>query len=623
MFGKSIFLWLFLVVGSIVFSGSAGVSQAAETTVVVKKRHTVGLEMKWTWDGKTPAFGRAASSPSRVEVSRADFLVSGLALRREDGTWLESQDWYAYFKGAESRARAVIEGVPGQVYTAMRFQVGVDGAVDKSDPNSWPAGHALHPLVNGLHWGWQGGYIFMALEGHYQKNDGVDGGFSYHLAGAKQNMQVLLEGTLDLTAGGTVGLEFDLARVLGGVKPYVFGESTHSRDGDARAETLRARVEKSFRLTGVAPEIWQDPAVVGAVAPDAPKQAGTPWLMHISSRMPKVALPADNVPTQEGVDLGERLFNDTRLSMNGTQSCASCHDRKAAFTDPGRRFSLGAEGREGTRNAMPLFNLAWQQEFFWDGRVKRLRDQVLMPIQDPVEMHESLENAVRKLSGEKSYQDDFARVFGDEKITPERAGLVLEQFLFTLVSQDSVFDQALLGRRKLTPVEQRGLELFITEFDPARNLRGADCFHCHGGALFSSQGFANNGLDASPGAGRRAVTGLEADLGKFRVPSLRNIALTAPYMHDGRFATLEEVIDHYDHGVQRTATLDPNLAKHPEAGLGLTSSDKSALVAFLKTLTDPAFAGASAAAETASHPAAEAGVPPSFLSKPDSKRLHP
>lgn len=599
MFGNYRFLWFWCSLAWLLLAGEMATVRGAEGGSGPRsgvKRCPVGLEMRWTWEGRTLEFGRSVPGAAALEVNRADFLLSGLALRRADGSWLESRDWHACFKGAEGRARAALEGVPGQVYSALRFQVGVPESVDRADPNLWPAGHALHPLVNGLHWGWQGGFIYMALEGHYPKPAGASGGFSYHLAGAPQLMTVLLEGPLDLSGGGTIALEFDLAKVLGGLRPEVFGDSTHSREGDERARALRDRVEKSFRLAGVAPEIWQDPVPASTAAKTAPPAKGTPWLMHISSRLPKVDLPADNLPTLEGVALGERLFHDTRLSVNGTQSCASCHDRKAAFSDPGRRFSIGAEGREGLRNAMPLFNLAWQRDFFWDGRATRLRDQVLLPIQDPVEMHETLENVTNKLSGEQSYQDGFSKVFGDPQITSDRVGRALEQFLLTLVSQDSLFDQALLGREKLSPLEQRGLELFITEYDPARNLRGADCFHCHGGALFSSQGFANNGLDASPGEGRRAVTGLAADHGKFRVPSLRNIALTAPYMHDGRFATLEDVVEHYDHGVQRSATLDPNLAKHPEAGLGLTPADKAALVAFLRTLTDPAFATAATAA---------------------------
>ena len=204
-------------------------------------------------------------------------------------------------------------------------------------------------------------------------------------------------------------------------------------------------------------------------------------------------------------------------------------------------------------------------------------------------MHQSLAQSVAKLAALPDYRRKFAGAFGNPDITAERLGLALEQFLLTLVSQDAKFDQADRGETKLTMQEQRGLELFITEYDPVRNLRGADCFHCHGGNLFSNQSFANNGLDAKPQAGRGAVTGLPADEGKFRVPSLRNIAVTGPYMHDGRFATLEQVIDHYDHGVQRGGTLDPNLAKHPAAGLGLSVPDKAALVAFLRTLTDETF----------------------------------
>ena len=141
--------------------------------------------------------------------------------------------------------------------------------------------------------------------------------------------------------------------------------------------------------------------------------------------------------------------------------------------------------------------------------------------------------------------------------------------------------------RSLTEAEKHGFELFNTEFDPRRGQFGADCFHCHGGPLFQSQTFANNGLDKEfANLGRGAVTGNEPDRGKFAVPSLRNVALTAPYMHDGRFATIEEVIEHYNSGVKRTPTLDPNLAKHPDTGLNLSASDKQALIAFLKALTD-------------------------------------
>ena len=237
---------------------------------------------------------------------------------------------------------------------------------------------------------------------------------------------------------------------------------------------------------------------------------------------------------------------------------------------------------------MPLFNLAWAKEFFWDGRSKSLREQVLKPIEDPLEMNERLDNVLAKLRADEDYRKEFAAAFGGE-ITSERLAMALEQFLLTLVSQDSKFDRAARKLATLTAEEQRGLQLFVTEHDPARGLRGADCFHCHGGNLFTTNAFSNNGLTPTADFGRFEATRDEGDRGKFKVPTLRNIAATAPYMHDGRFKTLEEVVEHYDKGVQRGPTLDPNLAKHPAEGLGLSAEDKRALVAFLKTLTDEQF----------------------------------
>ena len=243
---------------------------------------------------------------------------------------------------------------------------------------------------------------------------------------------------------------------------------------------------------------------------------------------------------------------------------------------------------------MPLFNLAWQQFFFWDGRAATLREQVLMPIQDANEMNETLPNVIAKLSEDPQCVNAFNQAFGSKEVTSERIAKALEQFLLTLVSQESRFDRAARKVAELTESEKRGLQLFVTEFDPKRGLRGADCFHCHGGTLFSSQPFANNGLAlANDDIGRMATTHNASDRGKFKTPSLRNVARTAPYMHDGRFATLEEVVEHYSSGVRRTSTLDPNLAKHPESGLQLTAQEKTDLVAFLKTLTDESFLGGS------------------------------
>lgn len=535
--------------------------------------------------------------PDRPELrpTRLDFLLSGLAFRRKDGTWLESQDWYAYLS-ATSTMTAEGTGTPAGEYTALRFHIGVDEATNKANPHQHPPGHALNPQTNGLHWGLMGGYIFLALEGRWQ-NGLKDDGFSYHLANAPQLMTV--EVPMEFQGGRplTLELDLDLPRVFEGIDLNRDGTSTHSRTGDPLAAKLKLNLEQAFLPRRVSYDVFQTPTLAENAVP---LPTGTnAFIPEITQRFPQVKLPADNPLTHEGVALGRRLFHDPRLSINGTQSCASCHDQTHAFADP-RQFSLGAEGQVGKRNAMPLFNLAWHQAFFWDGRAPTLRQQVLMPIADAHEMHETPQHVCEKLQADADCAQAFAKAFGSPGVTPERLALALEQFLLTLISQNSRYDRAARKLAELTESEKRGLQLFVTEFDPQRGLRGADCFHCHGGTLFASQPFGNNGLAlGKDDIGQMAVTQNEADHGKFKVPSLRNIALTAPYMHDGRFTTLEQVVEHYSTGVQRSPTLDPNLAKHPEDGLHLTAQEKADLVAFLKTLTDEPFVGTSKAAATA------------------------
>ena len=202
-------------------------------------------------------------------------------------------------------------------------------------------------------------------------------------------------------------------------------------------------------------------------------------------------------------------------------------------------------------------------------------------------MHETLTNVIAKLTRSESYPALFAKAFGSREVTAEKVSLALENYLLTLTSFNAKFDRVLRGEETFSAEEQRGFELFSTEYDPRRGQYGADCFHCHGGPLFQSQGFANNGLDDHfTDIGRGKITGKTSDNGKFAVPSLRNVAVTAPYMHDGRFKTLTEVVEHYVSGVKRSSTLDPNLAKHPNGGVPLSAADQRALVAFLSTLTD-------------------------------------
>jgi len=536
----------------------------------------------------------AMATPGQPRLSRLDFLLSGLALRRADGTWLESENWFAHLSASAGISlSAEGSGTPDGEYTGVRFHIGVNESVNKADPHTHAPDHPLNPQVNGLHWGWTGGYIFLALEGHHTQA-GRDDGFSYHIANAPQLMTVELPVAFRGGRPLTLALDFDLQRVLADIDFERDGTSTHSREGDALAARIKRSIEQAFRVREVSYDVYQVPAFT--TKPAEHPQGTRPLAPKVTWRFPKVSLPADNPLTEEGVALGRRLFHDTRLSSNGTQSCASCHDQAHAFADP-RRFSSGAGGQAGKRNAMPLFNLAWHTAFFWDGRAPTMRQQVLMPIQDKAEMNETLPNVIAKLKADAGIVAEFGRTFGSPGVSEERLAKALEQFLLTLISQESKFDRAVRKVVELTESEKRGLRLFVTEFDPKNGLRGADCFHCHGGTLFTSQQFANNGLDlAKEDVGLMAVTGNEADRGKFKVPSLRNVARTAPYMHDGRFTTLEEVVEHYSSGIHRSSALDPNLAKHPEIGIQLTSAEKADLVAFLKTLDDETFAQPAATA---------------------------
>ncbi len=309
--------------------------------------------------------------------------------------------------------------------------------------------------------------------------------------------------------------------------------------------------------------------------------------------LPTPHLPDDNPLTIQGVALGRMLFYDPLLSKDGKQSCATCHRQEDGFSDF-HRFSLGVNGDVGTRQAMPVFNLAWHKNgFFWDGRASTVREQALLPIQNPIEMDEKLPNVVSKLQQTTAYSNQFFRAFGSKEVTPEKIGLALEQFMLSIVSYRSKYDLYLAGEATLTESEQRGLQLFETEYNPFfPEQSGADCAHCHGGYNFENDQFMNNGLDeeaAIQDEGRWLVTGDDLDKGKFKVPSLRNVAVTAPYMHDGRFQTLEQVVEHYNSGIKESSTVDPTVLNTMETGLMLTAEDKQDLINFLHTLTDEYF----------------------------------
>lgn len=315
-------------------------------------------------------------------------------------------------------------------------------------------------------------------------------------------------------------------------------------------------------------------------------------------------IPADNPLTEQGVALGRMLFYDKRLSADNTVACASCHQQSAAFSD-NNRFSKGVEGRTTQRNSMSLANLLWVNRFFWDGRVSSLEEQVLHPLSNPNEMNISPQEAASKLQRLPEYPPRFKQVFGSEQITPANIAKALAQFERTLISSNSRYDRYLRGEYKPTPLELQGMQLFFTHPIPEIGLRGGNCGDCHIGPLVQGdptgfRGFHNNGLDtdADLQPGLQAVTNNPNDRGKFRAVSLRNIALTAPYMHDGRFNTLEEVLEHYDQHIKMSATLDPliieasNQIRHDENApiqLHLTAQEKRAILAFLHMLTDSTF----------------------------------
>jgi len=527
----------------------------------------------------------------RFSISRVSYILSQFELQTTSGQWISAQKTYAYLDAAKRRDQVNLTGIEANDYRAIRFSIGLDPAVNHSDPAQYAANHPLNPNLNNLHWDWQTGYIFLALEGSYRKADQSFSGFVYHFANDPQRTTITLSLPKDVSSDGALKIDFDLAALLNSPNPIAFasdGASSHSRKGDPIATKLKANLQTAFQLKRILGN--RAASTETPIAPiDLPNRL-TPYPFKMSSRFPRPDLPRDNPLITERVELGKKLFHDPILSADNTISCASCHKEPHALSD-NLPHSVGINGQLSRRHSMPLFNLAWKDRFFWDGRAPSLRAQALIPIEDPTEMGESLLNVIKKLQADAEYTTVFTQAFDSGAITAENIGLALESFLLSETSYNSKFDQAIAGTATLSAEEQRGLELFMTEFEPRSKQYGADCFHCHGGALLTDNRFHDNGLESiAEDRGLAETTGKSSDQNKFSTPSLRNVALTAPYMHDGRFATLEQVVEHYSTGIVIRETLDPNLAKHPHGGLPLNTEDKTALVAFLKTLTDPKYA---------------------------------
>ncbi len=286
--------------------------------------------------------------------------------------------------------------------------------------------------------------------------------------------------------------------------------------------------------------------------------------------LPKMRIPADNPLTAEKVALGKQLYFDPRLSGDNTVSCASCHDPKQGWSN-GQRFATGVRDQQGGRSAPTIVNAGYGYFQFWDGRAQYVEGQALGPIQNPIEMDMTLPTLVEKLNAIAGYQSQFQAVFG-APATPETIAKAIGAFERTILSGDSPYDRFKAGDKSaLSQQAQRGLDVFFNK---------AQCSACHSGPTFSDGGFHNIGVgmdDASPDAGRAAISKLIGDTGSFKTPALREIGRTAPYMHDGRLATLEDVVHYYDQGGTPNPYLDEEIRP-----LHLTGDQQADLVVFLK-----------------------------------------
>jgi cytochrome c peroxidase len=333
------------------------------------------------------------------------------------------------------------------------------------------------------------------------------------------------------------------------------------------------------------------PVLIACCFAATPGNGPTPYPFSRSIGFPEMPVSATNPVTVEGARLGRYLFYDPSLSADGRLACAGCHRQEHAFSDSPERFSTGVNGARMVRNTMPLFNLAWYPAMFWDGRAVSIEAQITSPVQAHDEMDMQWPEACARIRRKPIYGKLFTEAFGDDGVDSARITMALAQFLRTLISDRSKYDRVLAGEEYFTAQEYAGYVLMNDQ------TKGA-CLHCHttdSDALGTTRRFSNNGLDAvsDPAAyadpGRGAATGMAKDNGLFMVPSLRNVALTAPYMHDGRFQTLEQVLDFYGEGVRSCANLDPKMEFTRAGGTSLTAEEKRSIIAFLHTLSDSAF----------------------------------
>lgn len=288
-----------------------------------------------------------------------------------------------------------------------------------------------------------------------------------------------------------------------------------------------------------------------------------------------------NIITQNGIALGRQLFYDGLLSVDGSTSCGSCHQQVSGFIQQDHDLSHGVENRVGRRNALPLSNLIFSSSFFWDGGVFNLDLTPLNAIENQMEMDEKIDNVLKKLNASALYRIRFKEAYGTDTISTKLFLKSISQFLATMISANSRYDRY---------VRNEGVQLTTDELDGLKIFKDK-CISCHATDLFTDGTFRNNGstADFRFDKGRQEITLNDLDIGKFKVPSLRNVEITGPYMHNGSIETLEEVLEHYDSGMKPSATLDPIFLLRSKPGLSIDDNEKKKLIAFLKTLTDQEF----------------------------------
>jgi cytochrome c peroxidase len=306
------------------------------------------------------------------------------------------------------------------------------------------------------------------------------------------------------------------------------------------------------------------------------------WLTPFPFILPK-GFPApvytfnNNPRTKEGFALGRKLFYEGKLSKDGNFPCSSCHQQFAAFATYEHRLSHGFNNKFSFRNAPGLFNLAWEKEMHWDGGINQIEVQPLAPLLDPHEMAEDLNQIIGKLKKDKTYPALFNQAFGSPGINSQRILKALAQFTASLVSADAKYDKVRRGETQFNQYEKTGYQIFHQK-----------CARCHQEPLFTDLSYRNTGMEPDStlnDIGRMRITGRREDSLKFRVPSLRNLFLTFPYGHDGRFVTISDVLEHYNSGIVQSRTLDSSL----RTGIAITENDRFYLISFLGTLTDSSF----------------------------------